>query len=347
MTARRFSSNPLITPADVSACRKGYEVVGVFNPGAVKAGNKTVLLVRVAERPVPADEDKKVTAIYDSRLGQVVRKEFSIRDGGCDFSDERMWTTPEGKFLSSLSHIRTATSEDGVNFTISGQPFLQPECWYESYGIEDARITPAESGFYITYAAVSPEGVVTAAAYTEDFTDIRRLGIIFYPENKDVVLLPGKIGGKYYALHRPYTPLFEKQHIWIAESQDLSDWGNHRLVYTGQKDGWDCVRVGAGAPPIETDSGWLEIYHGVDENNTYRAGALLLDKDQPWKVLAKTEKPLFEPSQDYEKEGFYGNVVFPCGVIRDGEDLFVYYGASDSVVCGLKMEIRWVLSRLS
>jgi predicted GH43/DUF377 family glycosyl hydrolase len=110
---------------------------------------------------------------------------------------------------------------------------------------------------------------------------------------------------------------------------------------------WDSQRIGAGGPPIKTDMGWLEIYHGADNNHRYCLGAFLLDKDDPTKVIARSEAPIMEPSKEYEKEGFFGNVVFTNGHLVDGDEITIYYGASDEVVCGAKLSIKEVLSTLS
>jgi predicted GH43/DUF377 family glycosyl hydrolase len=347
MDIRRCSRNPIITPAEVIPSREDFEVAGVFNPAAVKIGKKTILLLRVAERPVTKDANIKSTAVYDCYQKRIICKKFTADDEGYDFSDERMWTTPQGRVLSTLSHLRIAESTDGVNFKIHTSPAIFPETWYESYGIEDARITPLDDKYYITYVGVSPYGVVTGLIRTKDFSKFERLGIIFCPENKDVVLFPEKINGRYYALHRPITPLFDKQHIWLAQSSDLLNWGNHKFVYSGKAGRWDGLRTGAGTPPIKTDKGWLEIYHGVDKNNRYCGAALMLDADKPWKVIAKTPSPLFEPKETYEKEGFYGNVVFPTAAVKQEDELVIYYGVSDSAVCSLNVGIDEIISKLT
>jgi predicted GH43/DUF377 family glycosyl hydrolase len=109
---------------------------------------------------------------------------------------------------------------------------------------------------------------------------------------------------------------------------------------------WDSARVGAGAAPIRTAWGWLEIYHGVNAQHRYCLGALLLDLDEPWRVLARSQEPIMEPVAAYEREGFFGNVVFSNGHVTDGDELTLYYGASDSVVCGARFSIREILASL-
>lgn len=109
---------------------------------------------------------------------------------------------------------------------------------------------------------------------------------------------------------------------------------------------WDSARVGAGAPPIRTEKGWLEIYHGADENNRYCLGALLLDLDDPSIVLARSDEPIMEPKEEYEKVGFFGDVVFTNGHLVDGDNLTIYYGASDEVICGAEFSISRILETL-
>ena len=210
-----------------------------------------------------------------------------------------------------------------------------------------SRIDGTESTYYIDYVGVSPLGVTTCLASTRDFQSFQRHGVIFHPDNKDVVLFPAPIGDKYYALHRPHSSLFLRNDIWIAESPDLICWGNHRYLM-GTRDGmWDETRIGAGAVPFRTDKGWLELYHGADRNSRYCLGAVLLDSEQPWKILARSESPLFEPQADYEQAGFFGNVVFSCGLLFEDETLKVYYGAADTSICYAEIPLADVYQNLS
>jgi predicted GH43/DUF377 family glycosyl hydrolase len=216
----------------------------------------------------------------------------------------------------------------------------------ETFGVEDPRITLIEGTYYITYVAVCPLGVTTCLASTRDFKAFKRHGAIFCPENKDVAAFPGRIGGKYYALHRPVSPLFKTQDIWIAESPDLICWGNHRRLMGPQPGRWDEVKVGASAPPFRVEQGWLEIYHGADKNNRYCLGAVLLDPKEPRNIIARAEKPILEPQADYEVDGFFGNVVFSCGLLFEQHKLKIYYGAADSTVCYAEVALQDVLAAL-
>jgi predicted GH43/DUF377 family glycosyl hydrolase len=137
-------------------------------------------------------------------------------------------------------------------------------------------------------------------------------------------------------------------YIWLAESPDLLHWGNHRCLAHSRNGMWDSVRVGAGAAPIRTAEGWLEIYHGATANPTrYCLGALLLDLHEPWKVLARSNDPIMEPFASYEQVGFFGNVVFTNGHLVNDDEVTIYYGASDSVICGARFSIREILQTLA
>ena len=231
-------------------------------------------------------------------------------------------------------------SEDPAYPPVFGQGPL------ESFGIEDCRVATMPDGYWLTFTEVSPVAVGVGLMHTTDWKHFDRYGMIFPPHNKDCALFEEKTGGRYYAFHRPSSPELGGNYIWLAESPDRFHWGRHRCVATTRPGRWDSVRVGAGAPPVKTDKGWLEIYHGADENNRYCLGALLLDLDDPSKVIARSEEPIMEPSAPYELEGFFGNVVFSSGQIVEGDELTMYYGASDEVICGAKFSIDNILSTL-
>jgi predicted GH43/DUF377 family glycosyl hydrolase len=123
-------------------------------------------------------------------------------------------------------------------------------------------------------------------------------------------------------------------------------WGRHRCLAHSREGYWDSARVGAGAAPIRTEQGWLEIYHGATKENRYCLGALLLDLDEPWKVLARSEQPIMEPQTQYETEGFFGQVIFTNGQTVDGDRITIYYGAADSVICAAEFSIAALLASL-
>jgi predicted GH43/DUF377 family glycosyl hydrolase len=183
--------------------------------------------------------------------------------------------------------------------------------------------------------------------HTRDWKTFDRKGMIFPAHNKDSAFFESQINEKYYALHRPSSPELGGNYIWLAESPDKIHWGNHQIIAKSRPGKWDSARVGAGASPIKTAKGWLEIYHGADENHRYCLGALLLDLHNPAQVIARSEEPIMEPVADYEKTGFFGNVVFTNGHITEGDKVTIYYGASDEVVCGASFSIKQILSSLN
>jgi len=170
--------------------------------------------------------------------------------------------------------------------------------------------------------------------------------MIIPPHNKDCALFTEKVNGKYYCLHRPSGIEIGGNFMWVASSPDLDHWGDHRCLAKPRPGKWDSVRIGAGAAPIKTDVGWLEIYHGADGNHRYCLGAMLLDLDEPWKVIARSDSPIVEPIATYETSGFFGNVVFTNGHVVDGDTITMYYGASDEFVCGAYLSINEILETL-
>ena len=347
MGVYRAPENPIVRPEDVKPSRDDFEVIGVFNAGVTRLRDEVILLLRVAEKPVAGGADVVLSPIYDVDAGEIIIRPFARDDPKNDFSDPRLIVRPQETYLTSISHLRLARSTDGIRFQIADTPALGPANEYETFGIEDPRITSIDGMFYIDYVGVSPLGVTTCLASTRDFQSFERHGVIFHPDNKDVVIFPARIAGRYYALHRPHSSLFLRNDVWLAESPDLLCWGHHRHLL-GTRDGWwDELRIGAGAVPVRIDEGWLEIYHGADRNNRYCLGAVLLDAEQPWKVLARSDRPLFEPQTDYERTGFFGNVVFTCGLLLEDDRLKLYYGAADTSLCYAEIPLPDVYQNLT
>ncbi|HEC34754.1 MAG TPA: glycosidase [Chloroflexi bacterium] len=332
-TVNRFGSNPIITTTDVKPSMEGYRVLGAFNPGAVRFGDEVLLLLRVAEGCEPREGIARVP-VYRFEEGRSYPDilEFRLDDPAVELKDTRGVIYQGRSYLSTISHIRLARSKDGVHFTVGDRPFLYPADPSEEYGVEDARVTLIDSRYYINYTAVSRDSWATTLAVTEDFQTVERLGIIFHPENKDVAIFPERIRGRYYALHRPNNSGFGKASIWIADSPDLIHWGNHRCIVRPQGNPWESVKIGGGAPPIKTDEGWLIIYHGKGEDG-YALFCLLLDLEEPYRVVRRTATPLLAPTEPYEREGFFGNVIFSNGVVEKDRKLYIYYGACDETVC--------------
>jgi predicted GH43/DUF377 family glycosyl hydrolase len=344
----RHPANPLIRPSDVQPSRPDFEVIGTFNPGAVQFDEETVLLVRVAERPL-ADSTDWVLYPHRADDGEIVIGSVKRNDQNYDTSDPRLIVDRRNgrMFLTSMSHLRLARSRDGVHFTVDDHPWLASESVYEGFGVEDARITQADGEYLVNYTAVSQYGVATALARTRDFASVKRCGIIFHPANRDVAIFPEKIGGQYVCYHRPMPGMFGGLHIWMATSPDLLHWGQHQLVLEGTNDGWEGGRIGGGAPPILTERGWLSIYHAADATHRYCLGAFLAAHDEPGRVLARTTQPILAPEAPYETSGFFKNVVFTCGTVLQGDTLHIYYGASDEYIALAEASLTDILDRLT
>jgi predicted GH43/DUF377 family glycosyl hydrolase len=216
----------------------------------------------------------------------------------------------------------------------------------ETFGIEDCRVSRMEDVYYLTYTQVSENGVGVGLMHTTDWRTITREGMILPPHNKDCALFEEKIDNRYFCLHRPSGIALGGNFIWVASSPDLRHWGGHHCILRTREGWWDSARVGAGAAPIKTPEGWLEIYHGADHQNRYCLGAVLLDLNDPTRVLARSRDPLMAPEAIYELTGFFGNVVFTNGHLVNGDHITVYYGASDEVICGATFSIEHILSDL-
>ena len=325
----------LIRPADVAPSHEDWEVIGTFNPGAAKTDDGVVLLVRVAERPRPQRPGFTGLPRWEAGRGIVIDW---IANEALEWVDPRVVRCKADGLvrLTFTSYLKVFRSADGINFVSHGDPDFLPESPLEEFGVEDPRITPLDGRFYITYVAVSRHGVTTALASTEDFQSFSRQGVIFGPENKDVVLFPERIGDLYVALTRPSGGAgFARPEMWLAKSPDLIHWGQHQhLLGVGAT--WDSGRIGAGPPPLRVEDGWLVLYHGnrrprePGDVGEYSADAMLLAHDDPSCILRRRESPLLSPQADFEREGFVPGVVFPTGIVADDASLLVYYGAADT-----------------
>ncbi len=230
----------------------------------------------------------------------------------------------------NVSRLGYATSRDGFSIdTRLNSPAFGPEPGnkFETFGCEDPRITRIGDEFYMLYTAYSKIGTRVSLASTKDFRRYRRYGVVLPDmDNKDAALFSEKIGGKYVMFHRI------EPDIWIAYSDDMKDWKGHKVVMRVRKGRWDGWKIGAGAPPIKTERGWLLFYHGVDENKIYRLGVALFDLKNPSVLLTRYDQPILEPEKDYELHGKVPNVVFTCGAIEKDSSYYIYYGGADKVI---------------
>lgn len=264
-----------------------------------------------------------------------------------------------------------AVSEDGFHFErVYDEPAFGPSVDGEDAGcVEDARIVKFDDYYYVTYAFrpcapgqywkfAHDEVIVrdfgenapyflkrnmanTALAMTKDFKKWIRLGRITQSnlDDRDVILFPEKINGKYAMLHRPKEwigPQYGPKHpaIWLRYSDDLLVWNEpSHLLIEGVDGGWE-EKIGGSTPPLKTEKGWLVLYHGVENGGCgyYRVGAMMLDLDDPTKVLGRTKDWILEPEFSYEIDGFYKGCVFPTGNVIVGDTLYVYYGGADKYI---------------
>lgn len=344
---QRFAENPLITPADVKPSSPEMEVLCAFNAGASTLGDETLLLVRVAERPIPEEGWVSTAFLNPEKPGEYEILRVKLDDPDLDYTDPRLFTYKGVLYLTSISHLRLARSQDGRAFSLAGSPTLLPESGYEVYGIEDPRLCWLDGWCWINYSAISLRGVTTALARTQDFRSFERLGLMFAPDNKDIALFPEAVGGRYWCFHRPSMKQIGAPSMWVASSDNLRDWGRHELCLSPRPGMWDGERVGCGASPIKTEKGWLQIYHASDENVVYRSGAVLLDLEEPWRVVRRSDGPLLSPEAPYEKEGLVPNIIFHNGWVDRGKgQIDFYYGGADTVTCGATLDVKAVLDWL-
>ena len=253
-----------------------------------------------------------------------------------------------------VSRLGYARSNDGGRISFrSSDPVLEGTFEWEEFGCEDPRVTPIDGTYYITYTAFSRQGPRIALASTKDFAHFEKHGLVGPDrDDKDCVLFPGRVNGKVMMLHRldskiqiahfdSLESLSNSQEFW---SQYVTRYDDLELIRS--KYPWEELKVGVGPPPVRTERGWLVIYHGVSAQRIYRAGAILLDLDEPAKILARSKTPILEPEREFEKRGIIPNVVFPEGAVIQNGDLLVYYGGADRVSCMAKAPLDVFLDDL-
>ena len=318
MRLERYEKNPIITPNP----DHDWECLVTTNPGAW----------------------------YDEKSGQVM---MLYRTAGDD---------PE-----HVIHLALAVSRDGYTFERFDAPVVSPSRdGFDAGCVEDARIVKFGEYYFITYAsrcfppgeywnhdnprsrppvcppdfprALRDNTTGSGLLLTKDFKTFIRAGRLTDPliDDRNVLLFPEKVGGKYFMLHRPMDWVGEEYgtgqpSIWIASSEDMLGFRNSRLLAKPRYD-WEQVKIGANTPPVRTKHGWLILYHGVGPDRHYRLGAMLLDLHDPRRVLHRTPHWILQPEMGYEVDGPYSGCVFPCGKVVINGTLFVYYGAADKYV---------------
>jgi len=343
--ANRFPQNPLLMPKDVKPSAEGLQVICLLNPGVFTFEGKIWLLIRVAESIKQVEGWAFIPALNDEGKLEII--EVPLNDPDLIATDARVYNYKGLDYLTTVSHLRLMSSTDGINFSEEeNYPGLFGKGKLERYGIEDCRVSQLKDEYYLTYTAVSDSGVGVGLQITRDWQHFERKGMILPPHNKDVAIFEEQINGKYYALHRPSSKDIGGNFIWLAESPDGLHWGNHQCLVKSRPGMWDSARVGAGAAPIRTEEGWLEIYHGATAEHRYCLGAFLMDLDDPSKVLKRSTDPIMVPTEVYELSGFFGYVVFTNGHLVEGDQLTIYYGAADEFVCGATFSIQEILNSL-
>ncbi len=238
--------------------------------------------------------------------------------------------------------VHSGRSRDGFAWEVDPEPirFVVDDPALDHFEHQyDPRVCWIEDRYYVTWCN-GYHGPTIGVAYTHDFQHFYQLENAFLPYNRNGVLFPRRIGGKYAMLSRPsdtgHTPFGD---IFYSESPDMMHWGRHRHVMGPTRQwSWQSTKIGAGPAPIETTEGWLLFYHGVltsCNGFVYSMGVALLDLDEPWKVLHRTAAYLLAPWATYECVGDTPNVVFPCAALVDPPSgrIAIYYGAADTVTC--------------
>jgi len=299
----RCLNNPIITPKDIPDILPDIiDATSVFNPGAIKFNDKTLLMLRVQNR---------------------ARETYFVMAG----------------------------SEDGIQFDISNQYIKWgglEEIKKNIYHLYDPRITKIGEEYYIMFAMDMDSGCYLGLGKTIDFRFFEFMGVVSNEDNRNGVLFSEKVNGKYLRLDRPNKnqlvdgPLTGSK-IWLSESDDLLSWQSVKKVISGRNHYWDEL-IGAGPPPVKTKQGWLCVYHGIAMHYQpiYQAGVMLLDLEDPSKVIARGRFNILEPRELYETVGQVPNVIFPTGIIVDEYDengfakpessVKLYYGAADTVI---------------
>lgn len=248
------------------------------------------------------------------------------------------------------TNIGLAESDDGINFTVAPKPCLEVRT-DEIKRVYDPRITVIDGKCYVCMAVDTHHGLRGGIYETEDFEHFGLISLSL-PDNRNMVLFPEKLGGHFVRLERPMSRYGRKRpdefDIWLSDSPDLIYWGNHKMLLGASDVSFSNNKIGPAAPPVKTEKGWLTLFHAVDIDSErgkngwekqwqkrYRAGIMLLDLENPSKIIGRYEEPLLFCDRDFEeKDGFRKDVIFPGGMIlEENGEVKIYYGASDTVEC--------------
>lgn len=347
---RRWEGNPILSRGGAIPWGRDQ----VRNPGAVWDGRKVRLVF---------------TAVTDFRHGGDFVLGYAESDDGLRFTPApepfmRPPSDPAQFDHGGLEDTRITQLGDTWYIAYAGRSKHPVAYWQRTHDGWDPQALPTWSQNYRR----------VGLAATRDWKHVERLGPITSEEVSDanVVLFPEKIGGKYAMLHRPtqfhpgeYQCFYTPASMWLAFSDSLTDWHwnahqafdkwYHRLDHLSHDHllirpeyEWERMKVGAAGVPIATDDGWLVLYHAVDIEGTYRVGLMLLDRDDPTRVLARCPQPIMEPATPYEQKGYYDlgkGCIFPCANVVIGDEVFIYYGAADSHCCVAMVRLAALLDR--
>ncbi len=247
------------------------------------------------------------------------------------------------------TNLGLAYSDDGIKWNVNSKPCFDLKS-AEILRAYDPRLTVIEGKCYVCFAVDTRHGLRGGIAVTEDFETFEILSLSV-PDNRNMVLFPERINGHYVRLERPF-PVYsrggrDRFDTWISDSPDLKYWGNSQLVLAVEDVPFANDKTGPAAPPIKTEKGWLTLFHAVDLDPTrgkngwedrwlkrYSAGIMLLDLNNPSKVIGMSKEPLLAPEAPYERDGFRNDVIFPGGMIlEESGEVKIYYGAADTVEC--------------
>ncbi len=347
----------LVTPKMIKPSSKELKVIGTINPAAIRRNDgKIILYVRVIER-VRILEDEKYCysprmigkTRYKIKIDKFNKKNISIN------SDFDIVFKDNTKRLTFISHLRKVIlDESGLRvLSIDKEPSFYGISDDSELGVEDPRMIKMNDEYIMTYVSLSRgENISTSIAFSKNLEKWERKGIIFGEQDKDVVIFPDKIKGRYVALDRPESNFqFSSPHMWIAYSKDLQSWGKLKSMEIPKKRSKIYWRMGAGCPPIKTEKGWLLIYHTVNSNKeiyVYSGSAALLDLNNPTRMISNS-KPILIPKNEYELKLYQKKrIVFPTGIVIDKnkKDLLIYYGGGDVVTAVRKIPIKTIMSSL-
>jgi predicted GH43/DUF377 family glycosyl hydrolase len=239
-----------------------------------------------------------------------------------------------GEYINVLGYAR---SKDLKAWERQDTPILINDVDQELRGPEDPRVVKIDNTFYMNYTGFGnrfPGDYRICLATSNDLIHWERKGVVLDEENKNSAFFPEKINGRYCLFHRRHPD------VWICYSEDLVNWTNHQKVMSTRSHSWDNARIGIAGPPVRIKDGWFLIYHGVDEKNHYRLGAVLLDQNNPAKVLARQIEPLIEPKLDWEINGYIPNVIFSCSTILKDDKIYCVYGGADTVIGVASLDVK-------